>query len=53
MHKITPYKLFNRKLYIGLNALLTRARPFDVNVGVGGMGGYSEQLSFFTRHCER
>ena len=57
MHKITPYKLFNTKFNIGLNAFLTRAQPFDVNVGWGGGGAgrweYSEQLSFFTRHCER
>ena len=52
MHKITPYKLFNTKFNIGLNAFLTRAQPFDVNVGLGGWG-YSEQLNFFTRHCER
>ena len=38
MHKITPYKLFNTKFNIGLNAFLTRAQPFDVNVGVGGDG---------------
>ena len=49
MHKITPYKLFNAKFNIGLNAFLTRAQPFHVNVGVSeGEGwGYSEQLSFF------
>ena len=38
MHKITPYKLFNTKLTIELNAFLTRAQSFHVNVGVGGMG---------------
>ena len=53
MHKITPYKLFNTKFTIGLNAFLTRAQTFPVNVGVDGGGGggggwgYSEQLSFF------
>ena len=47
MHKITPYKLFNTKFNIGLNAFLTRAQPFHVNVGMGGGWGYSEQLSFF------
>ena len=51
MHKITPYKLFNTKFTIGLNAFLTRAQTFPVNVGVdrggGGGWGYSEQLSFF------
>ena len=53
MDKITLYKLFNAKFNIGLNAFLTRAQPFHVNVGVGwgGRGGegwrYSEQLSFF------
>ena len=49
MHKITPYKLFNAKFNIGLNAFLARAQPFHVNVGVSrGEGwGYSEQLSFF------
>ena len=46
VHKITPYKLFNTKFDIGLNASLTRAQPFDVNVGVGRWG-YSQQLSFF------
>ena len=46
MHKITPCKLFNTKFSIGLNAFLTRAQPFQVNVGVGGWG-FSEQLSFF------
>ena len=35
MHKITPYKLFNTKFNIGLNAFLTRDQPFYVNVGVG------------------
>ena len=38
MHKITPYKLFNTKFTIGLNAFLTRAQPFRVNVGVWGDG---------------
>ena len=51
MHTITPYKLFNTKFTIGLNAFLTRAQTFPVNVGVdrggGGGWGYSEQLSFF------
>ena len=46
MHKITPYKLFNSKFTIGLNAFLTRAQPFHVNVVVG-VWGYSEKLSFF------
>ena len=32
MHKITPHKLFNTKFNEGLNALLTRAQPFHVNV---------------------
>ena len=37
MHKLTPYKLFNTKFNIGLNAFLTRAQPFDVHVrGDGG-----------------
>ena len=35
MHIITPYKLFNMKFTIRLNAFLTRAQPFHVNVGVG------------------
>ena len=39
MHKITPYKLFNTKFNIGLNAFLTRAQPFHVNVGIGGGDG--------------
>ena len=50
MNKITPYKLFNAKFNIGLNAFLKRAQPFHVNVGVGcggGGWGYLEQLSFF------
>ena len=46
MHKITPYKLFNTKFAIGLNAFLTRAQPFHVNVGMGEWE-YSEQLSFY------
>ena len=49
MHKVTPYKLFSTKFNIGLNAFLTRAQPFHVNVRIGGGGGwgYSKQLSFF------
>ena len=44
MHKLTPYKLFNTKFNIGLNAFLTRAQPFDVNVNVfGGDGGGDTQ----------
>ena len=35
MDKITPYKLFNTKFNIALNAFLTRAQSFHVNVGVG------------------
>ena len=35
MHKITPQKLFNTNFNIGLDAFLTRAQPFHVNVGVG------------------
>ena len=35
MRKITPYKLFNTKFDIGLNAFLTRAQHFHVNVEVG------------------
>ena len=35
MHKITPCKLFNTKFTIGLNAFLTRAQPFHVNVTWG------------------
>ena len=38
MDKITLYKLFNAKFNIGLNVFLTRAQPFHVNVGLGGMG---------------
>ena len=38
MHKITPYKLFNTKLTIELNAFLTRTQSFHVNVGVRGDG---------------
>ena len=38
MHKITPYKLVNTTFTIGLNAFLTRAQPFRVNVGVWGNG---------------
>ena len=49
MHKITSYKLLNTKFNIGLNAFLVRAQPFQLN---GGVGGYSEQLSFSTQHCE-
>ena len=41
MHEITPYKLLNTKFTIVLNAFLTRAQSFHVNVGVGGWG-YSE-----------
>ena len=42
MYTITPYKLFNTKFTIGLNAFLTRAQTFPVNVGwMGGVGwGY-------------
>ena len=36
-YKITPYKLLNKKFNIELNAFLTRAQPFHVNVGVGWM----------------
>ena len=36
MHKITPYKLFNTKFNIELNAYLTRAQSFHVNVCGGG-----------------
>ena len=38
MDKIIPYKLFKAKFNIGLNAFLTRAQPFHVNVGMAGMG---------------
>ena len=41
MDKITPYKLFNAKFNIGLNALLMRVQPFHVNVEVGWGGGGS------------
>ena len=48
MLKITPNKLFNTKFNIGLNAFLTRARPFDVNVGMGGGGmGILRATKFF------
>ena len=35
IHKITPQKLFNTNFNIELDAFLTRAQPFHVNVGVG------------------
>ena len=47
MHKITPYKLFNTKFNIGLNAFLTRAQPFHVNVGMGGGMGILRATKFF------
>ena len=48
IHKITPYKLFNTKFNIGLNAFLTRAQPFHVKVGVGGEGvGILRATRFF------
>ena len=52
MHKITPYKLFNTKFNIGLNAFLTRAQPFHVNVGVEGMG-ILRATKFFPLDTER
>ena len=52
MHKITPYKLFNTKFNIGLNAFLTGAQPFHVNVGVGGMG-ILRATKFFPLDTER
>ena len=48
MDKITLYKLFNAKFNIGLNAFLTRAQPFHVNVGVGEWGlGILKATKFF------
>ena len=47
MHKMTPYKLFNTEFNIGLNAFLTRAQPFHVNVGVGGGIDILRATNFF------
>ena len=47
MHNITPYKLFNTNFNIGLNAFLTRAQPFHVNVGMGGGMGILRATKFF------
>ena len=46
MHKITPYKLFNTKFNIELNAYLTRAQSFHVNVCGGG--GTLRATKFFS-----
>ena len=47
MDKITPYKLFNAKFNIGLNAFLMRGQPFHVNVGWGKGMGIIRATKFF------
>ena len=55
MDKITPYKLFNAKFNIGLNAFLMRGQPLHVNVGLGGGGGIGilRTTKFFPLDTER